>query len=60
MVAGLMEMPDDVSGMPPAWTLYFGVDDADRAAAVPVLEQFAAELVGAGGPALRALLTGAD
>ena len=33
MVAGLMEMPDDVSGMPPAWTLYFGVDDADRAAA---------------------------
>ncbi|WP_306753215.1 VOC family protein [Paracoccus actinidiae] len=33
MVAGLMEMPDDVSGMPPAWTLYFGVGDADRAAA---------------------------
>lgn len=33
MVAGLMEMPDDVSGMPPAWTIYFGVDDADRAAA---------------------------
>lgn len=33
MVAGLMEMPGDVAGMPPAWTIYFGVDDADRAAA---------------------------
>ncbi|MTE00370.1 VOC family protein [Paracoccus sp. YIM 132242] len=32
-VAGLMEMPGDVADMPPAWTVYFGVDDADRAAA---------------------------
>lgn len=32
LVGGLMEMPDDVSGMPPAWTIYFGVDDAVRAA----------------------------
>ena len=23
MVAGLMEMPDDVSGMPPIWMIYF-------------------------------------
>ena len=33
MVAGLMEMPDDVSGMPPMWMIYFSVDDADKAAA---------------------------
>lgn len=33
MVAGLMEMPDDVSGMPPMWLIYFSVDDADKAAA---------------------------
>jgi uncharacterized protein len=33
MVAGLMEMPGDVAGMPPAWTVYFGVEDADKAAA---------------------------
>lgn len=33
MVAGLMEMPDDVAGMPPGWTIYFGADDADRAVA---------------------------
>lgn len=33
LVAGLMEMPDDVADMPPNWTLYFGVDDADKAAA---------------------------
>lgn len=32
MVAGLMEIPGGVSGMPPNWTIYFGVDDADRAA----------------------------
>lgn len=32
MVAGLMEMPDDAAGMPPNWTLYFGVDDTDKAA----------------------------
>ncbi|MFC3167063.1 VOC family protein [Paracoccus fontiphilus] len=33
MVAGLMEIPDNAAGMPPSWMLYFGVDDADRAAA---------------------------
>lgn len=33
MVAGLMEMPDDAGGMPPFWMIYFGVDDADKAAA---------------------------
>lgn len=33
MVAGLMEMPDDMSGMGANWTLYFGVDDTDKAAA---------------------------
>lgn len=33
MVAGLMEIPDDAAGMPPNWTLYFGVDDTDKAAA---------------------------
>lgn len=33
MVAGLMEMPDDVVGMPPAWMSYIAVDDADAAAA---------------------------
>ena len=33
MVAGLMEIPGDLSGMSPNWTIYFGVDDADRAAA---------------------------
>lgn len=32
-VAGLMEMPDDMAGMPPAWTIHFGVNDADKAAA---------------------------
>lgn len=32
-VAGLMEMPGDAAGMAPAWTIYFGVNDADRAAA---------------------------
>ena len=32
MVAGLMEMPSDMADMPPVWTMYFGVDDADRAA----------------------------
>lgn len=31
MVAGLMEKPDDAADMPPNWTLYFGVDDADAA-----------------------------
>ena len=33
MVAGMMEMPGDAAGMPPNWMLYFGVEDADRAAA---------------------------
>jgi len=33
MVAGLMEMPDDAANMPPRWTIYFGVADADRTAA---------------------------
>jgi predicted enzyme related to lactoylglutathione lyase len=33
LVAGLMEMPPDVGGMPPFWMIYFAVDDADRAAA---------------------------
>ena len=33
MVAGLMEMPPDVSSMPPFWLLYFAVDDADKAVA---------------------------
>lgn len=33
MVAGLMELPSPMVGMPPNWTLYFGVDDADAAAA---------------------------
>lgn len=33
MVAGLMEIPDTMAGTPPCWTLYLGVDDADRAAA---------------------------
>lgn len=31
MVAGIMEMPEDVSDMPPFWMLYFAVDDADKA-----------------------------
>lgn len=29
MVAGLMQMPDDGSDMPPFWMTYFAVDDAD-------------------------------
>lgn len=33
MVAGLMEMPADVAGMPPMWMLYFSVEDADAAVA---------------------------
>ncbi|MGO4854218.1 VOC family protein [Phaeovulum sp. W22_SRMD_FR3] len=33
MVAGLMEMPADVAGMPPFWLLYFAVEDADVAVA---------------------------
>lgn len=33
MVAGLMEIPAPMAGMPPNWTLYFGVDDVDAAAA---------------------------
>ena len=28
-VAGLMEMPEALSDMPPMWMIYFGVDDAD-------------------------------
>lgn len=31
MVAGVMDMPDDVAGMPPFWMIYFGVGDADAA-----------------------------
>lgn len=30
MVAGLMEMPDDVASIPPFWMIYFAVDDADQ------------------------------
>ena len=33
LVAGLMETPPDVGGMPPFWMIYFAVDDADKAAA---------------------------
>jgi len=33
MVAGAMEMPPDVAGMPPFWMLYFAVDNADVAVA---------------------------
>jgi predicted enzyme related to lactoylglutathione lyase len=33
MVAGAMDMPPDVVGMPPMWMLYFAVDDADAAVA---------------------------
>lgn len=32
MVAGAMEMPEDVVGMPPFWMIYLTVDDADAAA----------------------------
>ncbi len=30
MVAGLMEMPEDVGAMPPFWMLYFATSDGDR------------------------------
>lgn len=30
MVAGLLEMPDDVADMPPMWMIYFAADDLDR------------------------------
>lgn len=30
MVAGMMAMPKDVSGMPPCWMIYFAVDDCDQ------------------------------
>jgi len=33
MVAGLMELTPEMGGMPPFWMIYFGVDDADKAAA---------------------------
>lgn len=33
MIAGAMEMPADVVGMPPAWMIYLDVDDIDAAAA---------------------------
>ena len=33
LVAGMMEPPPDVEGMPPFWMIYFAVDDADKAAA---------------------------
>jgi predicted enzyme related to lactoylglutathione lyase len=32
-VAGLMDMPPDVTGMPPFWLIYFAVTDADATAA---------------------------
>ncbi|MDP5308854.1 VOC family protein [Paracoccus spongiarum] len=33
MVAGIMDMPADVAGMPPLWLIYFGVADLDVAVA---------------------------
>ena len=33
LVAGLMDMPDNLAGMPPFWMIYFAVDDADTAVA---------------------------
>lgn len=33
MVAGAMDMPPDVAGMPPFWMIYFAVDDADKSVA---------------------------
>jgi predicted enzyme related to lactoylglutathione lyase len=33
MVAGAMDMPADVAGMPPMWMIYFSVADADAAVA---------------------------
>ena len=33
LVAGLMETPDGMDGVPPFWLLYFAVDNADQAAA---------------------------
>lgn len=33
MVAGLMDMPEAVKGMPPFWLIYFAVEDADKAVA---------------------------
>lgn len=32
MVAGAMEMPDDVAEMPPMWMIYFAVDNCDETA----------------------------
>lgn len=32
MVAGLMEIPAEAAGMPPAWMIYLDVDDCDAAA----------------------------
>ncbi|MBB5220748.1 hypothetical protein HNP73_000669 [Amaricoccus macauensis] len=46
LVAGMMEPPPDVEGMPPFWMIYFAVDDADKAAA---------EIEAAGGGVHRAL-----
>ncbi|MAN56462.1 MAG: VOC family protein [Paracoccus sp. (in: a-proteobacteria)] len=43
-VAGLMEMPPDVSQMPPNWLIYFAVEDADGAAA---------DIIAAGGRIFR-------
>lgn len=31
LVAGAMDMPPDVAGMPPMWMVYFAVENADRA-----------------------------
>lgn len=33
MVAGLMELPPQIAGVPPHWLIYFDVDDADAASA---------------------------
>lgn len=33
MVAGMMDMPDDVATLPPFWMIYFAVDDADKCVA---------------------------
>lgn len=38
MVAGLMDMPGDVSGMPAFWLIYFAVDDLDAAVAQAVAQ----------------------
>ncbi len=59
MIAGAMEMPADVSGMPPMWMLYFAVDDADKAVTAMVkagakIHREVAEIPGTGRFALLA------